>query len=85
MQKLKTKNNSSLIFLNYQYFLKNNNLKNNKFKLKQNLLQNNIFFKDQDTINVEFNNFQNSFLPYFNKKKVMEIMTDYNPKDLLEF
>ena len=66
MQKLKQKKINHFNLLDYKPFLKNNNLKKNKFKLKKNLFENSIFLKDTDLIWIELNKSKSIFLPNFN-------------------
>lgn len=64
MQKLKKKNINNL--LNYQPFLKNNDLKNKKFKLKNILFENHILYNNLtlEAYVIEFNNHENIYLPF---------------------
>lgn len=61
MKKLKEKNNNLNNLLDYKHFLKNNNLKNNKFQKK--LFTNSIFLESDESILIEFNKYKNLFLP----------------------
>jgi len=72
MQKLKKQKINNL--LNYQHFLKNNYLKKNKFKLKNILFENQILYKNLDSNIIEFNNYENIYLP-FTLIKINEIST----------
>nr|UQT68347.1 ymf99 [Nothophytophthora sp.] len=72
MQKLKKKKINNL--LNYQHFLKNNCLKKKKFKLKNILFENQILYQNLDSNIIEFNNYENIYLP-FTLIKINEIST----------
>nr|YP_010616483.1 ymf99 [Peronosclerospora sorghi]WAU47943.1 ymf99 [Peronosclerospora sorghi] len=64
MKKLKKKKIN--ILLNYQQFLKNNSLKKKFFKSKNSLLENQILYKNPilETSIIEFNNYENIYLPF---------------------
>lgn len=74
MQKLKKQKINNL--LNYQQFLKNNSLKNKKFKLKNILFANQILYNNLnlESYVIEFNNYENIYLP-FTLIKIDEIST----------
>nr|YP_009729751.1 hypothetical protein [Plasmopara viticola]QHW07490.1 hypothetical protein [Plasmopara viticola] len=74
MIKLKQKKITNLI--NYQPFLKNNYLKNKKFKLKNILFENPILYKNTNLESnvVEFNSYENIYSP-FTLIKMGEIST----------
>nr|QPN54055.1 ymf99 [Phytophthora chlamydospora] len=74
MQKLKKQKINNL--LNYQPFLKNNYLKNKKFKLKNILFENQILYNNLnlESYVIEFNNYENIYLP-FTLIKIDEVST----------
>nr|YP_010394765.1 Ymf99 [Phytophthora tubulina]DAZ89202.1 TPA_asm: Ymf99 [Phytophthora tubulina] len=74
MKKLKKQKINNL--LNYQQFLKNNDLKNRKFKLKNILFENPILYNNLnlESYVIEFNNYKNIYLP-FTLIKIDEIST----------
>nr|YP_010118005.1 ymf99 [Phytophthora captiosa]QPN54016.1 ymf99 [Phytophthora captiosa] len=74
MQKLKKQKINNL--LNYQPFLKNNYLKNKKFKLKNILFDNKILYNNLnlESYVIEFNIYKNIYLP-FTLIKIDEIST----------
>jgi hypothetical protein len=78
MQKIQIKKINQL--LNYQPFLKNNNLKKNKYKLKNILFENEILLKKNGLNLIELNNYENSLLPSlkgFKNHIVYTIQTQY--------
>lgn len=78
MQKIQTKKINQL--LNYQHFLKNNNLKKNKYKLKNILFENEILFNKNGLNLIELNNYENILLPSwkgFKNHIVYSIQTQY--------
>jgi hypothetical protein len=78
MQKIQTKKINQL--LNYQHFLKNNNLKKNKYKLKNILFENEILFNKNGLNLIELNNYENILLPSlkgFKNHIVYTIRTHY--------
>ena len=74
MQKLKKQKITKL--LNYQPFLKNNNLKKQKIKLKNILFENSILYNNLmlEFYVIEFNNYENIYLP-FTLTKINKIST----------
>nr|YP_010394370.1 Ymf99 [Phytophthora kernoviae]DAZ88378.1 TPA_asm: Ymf99 [Phytophthora kernoviae]DAZ88811.1 TPA_asm: Ymf99 [Phytophthora kernoviae] len=64
MQKLKKQKITKL--LNYQQFLKNNNLKKKKYKLKNILFENSVLYNNLtlESYVIEFNNYENIYLPF---------------------
>lgn len=87
MKKLRQKQVDNFNLIDYQYFLKNNNLKQNKSKLKQNLFQSSIFLKNKNLINIEISKYENYFLPLKNKQKkvIYTIQTQYNNNFLFNY
>ena len=85
MQKLKKQKFNNL--LNYQHFLKNNDLKKNKFKLKQNLFENQILYKNIDSNIIELNNYENIYLPstVINLNNIYTIQTQYENQLLFNY
>lgn len=85
MKKLKKQKLNNL--LKYSQFLKNNYLKNNKFKLKNILFNDQILYKNSilEASIIEFNNYENIYLP-FTLIKISEISTiDLKYKNILLF
>lgn len=85
MQKLRKQKFNNL--LNYQHFLKNNDLKKNKFKLKQNLFENQILYKNIDSNVIELNNYENIYLPstVVNLNNIYTIQTQYENQLLFNY
>lgn len=85
MQKLKKQKINNL--LNYQHFLKNNNLKKNKFKLKQTLFEKHILYKNLDSNIIELNNYKNIYLPLtvLNLNNIYTIQTQYENQLLFNY
>jgi hypothetical protein len=85
MQKLKKKKINNL--LNYQHFLKNNDLKKNKFKLKKILFENQILYKNIDSNIIELNNYENIYLPstVLNLNNIYTIQTQYENQLLFNY
>lgn len=85
MQKLKKQKFNNL--LNYQHFLKNNDLKKNKFKLKKNLFENQILYKNIDSNIIELNNYENIYLPstVLNLNNIYTIQTQYENQLLFNY
>ena len=85
MQKLKKQKINNL--LNYQHFLKNNDLKKNKFKLKKILFENQILYKNIDSNIIELNNYENIYLPstILNLNNIYTIQTQYENQLLFNY
>lgn len=85
MQKLRKQKFNNL--LNYQHFLKNNDLKKNKFKLKKNLFENQILYKNIDSNIIELNNYENIYLPstVVNLNNIYTIQTQYENQLLFNY
>lgn len=85
MQKLKKQKINNL--LNYQHFLKNNDLKKNKFKLKKILFENQILYKNIDSNIIELNNYENIYLPstVLNLNNIYTIQTQYENQLLFNY
>lgn len=85
MQKLKKQKINHL--LNYQHFLKNNDLKKNKFKLKENLFENQILYKNIDSNIIELNNYENVYIPstVLNLNNIYTIQTQYENQLLFNY
>ncbi len=72
MKKLKEKNTINLI--NYQHFLKNNNLKKTQFKLKNILFENQILLKKNNLFLIELNDKENILVPIKNNQNNQSII-----------
>jgi hypothetical protein len=85
MQKLKKQKFNNL--LNYQHFLKNNDLKKNKFKLKKILFENQILYKNIDSNIIELNNYENIYLPstVLNLNNIYTVQTQYENQLLFNY
>jgi hypothetical protein len=85
MNKLKKKKIYNL--LNYQHFLKNNSLNERKFKLKNILFENQILYKNQNSSIIEFNNYENIYIPstVLDLKNIFTIKSVYNNKPLFNY
>jgi hypothetical protein len=85
MQKLKKQKFNNL--LNYQHFLKNNDLKKNKFKLKKILFENQILYKNIDSNIIELNNYENIYLPstVLNLNNIYTIQIQYENQLLFNY
>ena len=85
MQKLKKQKFNNL--LNYQHFLKNNDLKKNKFKLKKNLFENQILYKNMDSNIIELNNYENVYIPstVLNLNNIYTIQIQYENQLLFNY
>ncbi len=85
MQKLKKQKFNNL--LNYQHFLKNNDLKKNKFQLKKNLFENQILYKNIDLNIIELNNYENIYIPstVLNFNNISTIQTQYENQLLFNY